>query len=174
LSHTHRILIAAACVASLLGGVAHPADAKSKGEKPAAAVSPGGSARQIVSLTNQARARNGLPALRIDGRCSAAISSHVADMAARGFLSHQGSDGRGPDQRYRKHNPGSLGAGENLAYNGSGSAQAFMQQWLNSSVHRGNILNRKYKGIGVAVRGTCSGKGKERRCAYYAGQCFSL
>jgi len=136
--------------------------------------SPSRAAQQIIALTNQARAQNRLPPLLTDTPCKMAITGHVTDMNKGGFLSHQGSDGRSPDQRYRKLSPKSVGSGENLAYNTTGSGSAFMQQWLNSSVHRANILNPKYKGIGVAVQGTCSGSGKEKRCRYYAGQCFSL
>lgn len=166
-------------VAWLAGWLANVAlspetNAQSKHSQRPAEASPGRATQQIVSLTNRERTRRGLPALKIDGRCVSAISGHVSDMARRGFLSHDGSDGRGPDQRYRKYNPRSLGAGENLAYNQSGTGAAFMRQWLNSSLHRDNILNRKYKGIGVAVRVACSGQAKERRCTYYAGQCFSL
>lgn len=174
MSRTRGLLATIACAAGLLCGTGQVADTKPKQDKPVPVASTGRATQQIVALTNRERARRGMPALKVDGRCVSAISSHVADMARRGFLSHEGSDGRGPDQRYRKYSPRSLGAGENLAYNASGSGAAFMQQWLNSSVHRGNILNPRYKGIGVAVRVSCSGQGKERRCTYYGGQCFSL
>jgi len=139
-----------------------------------AAVSTGAAASQILAITNRERARHGLRALEIDGHCVTAISGHVADMTRSGFLSHQGSDGRGANERYRKYSPKSLGAGENVAYNSKGTADSFMQQWLNSSDHRRNILNPRYSGIGVAVRATCTSSGKERSCTYYAGQCFSL
>jgi len=171
---TRTVAATIACI--LAAGSGHVADAKPKRGEQATAQpnSTSRATREIVALTNRERTRRGLRALSIDGRCVSAISGHVADMAKSGFLSHSGSDGRGPDQRYRKYSPRSLGAGENLAYNSAGTANAFMQQWLNSSIHRGNILNPKYKGIGVAVRVICSGQGKERRCTYYAGQCFSL
>ncbi|MGD9806048.1 MAG: CAP domain-containing protein [Hyphomicrobiaceae bacterium] len=150
------------------------ADAKPARGQPAAAASTAGATQRIVSLTNRERARHGLSALKVDGRCVSAISGHVADMARNGFLSHQGSDGRDPYQRYRKYSPSSRGGGENVAYNTSGTAEAFMRQWLNSSIHRSNILNPRFKGIGVAVRTSCSGHGSAHRCKVYAGQCFSL
>ncbi len=169
-----KIITAAICGAAILSLAVPFAAAKPKRDKATAEASPSRATQQIVSLTNRERAQRGLPALRIDGRCVSAISTHVADMTRNGFLSHSGSDGSGPDQRYRKLSPRSLGAGENLAYNTSGSGEAFMRQWMGSSDHRSNILNPRYKGLGVAVRSTCSGKGQERRCTYYAGQCFSL
>lgn len=154
------------------GGIA-ATHAKPKQGK-TAAISTGAAASRIVAITNRERARNGLRPLKVDGHCVTAISGHVADMTRGGFLSHQGSDGRGANERYRKYSPRGLGAGENVAYNRTGTGESFMQQWLGSSTHRGNILNPRYSGIGVAVRATCSTSGKERSCTYYAGQCFSL
>ena len=156
-------------VALLVAGLAssQSADAKS-------GVGKGDAAREIVALTNRERARNGLPALKVDGRCVSAIAGHVADMAAGGFLSHDGRDGRGADERYRKYAPAARGAGENLAYNRTGTAGSFVSQWMNSSIHRSNILNARYKGIGAAVRASCPRRGEGGRCTYYAGQCFSL
>jgi uncharacterized protein YkwD len=176
MSRVPNTLMATVWIASiaLSAGQIPSADAKSVHSQPATAVSTAGAAQQIVSLTNRERTRHGLPALKVDGRCVSAISGHVADMARNGFLSHQGSDGRNPYQRYRKYSPRSRGGGENVAYNSSGTAEAFMRQWLSSSVHRNNILNPRFKGIGVAVRTNCSGQGVARHCRVYAGQCFSL
>ncbi|MEZ5817584.1 MAG: CAP domain-containing protein [Hyphomicrobiaceae bacterium] len=148
--------------------------ARSKRAKSSPETSVGRAAQQIVQLTNRQRAQHGLPALRIDGRCVSAITGHVTDMARSGFLSHDGSDGRGPNERYRKYAPSSRGAGENLAYNTSGTGESFMRQWMNSSDHRSNILNSRYKAMGVAVRANCSDRKETGKCTYYAGQCFSL
>jgi uncharacterized protein YkwD len=169
----NSFLAAAVCaaIASLFAAstisVAHAEPKRGK-------ASAGGPAGQIVALTNKARARNGLHPLRIDGRCVSAISGHVADMARSRFLSHAGSDGRGANESYRRYNPKSLGAGENLAYNTTGTGESFMRQWLSSSTHRGNILNARYRGIGVAVSANCSDRKATGKCTYYAGQCFSL
>jgi len=176
MSLARKFAAALAVFAGLLGvGLSFSLDshAQSKRGKGTSAAKGAGAAGSIVSLTNRERTQRGLPALKVDGRGVQAISGHVADMAKSGFLSHQGSDGRGPDARYKRLKPGSLGAGENLAYNTTGTGASFVQQWMNSSDHRSNILNPKYKGIGVALRANCS-SGKEAKCTYYAGQCFSL
>lgn len=131
-------------------------------------------AQQIIALTNRERAQRGLGALKVDRHCVLAITGHVGDMAKAGFLSHEGSDGRGANARYRKYSPASRGAGENVAYNSTGTGESFMQQWMGSSDHRSNILNSRYKGIGAAVRANCSSSGEKGKCTYYAGQCFSL
>lgn len=133
----------------------------------------GNAAQEIVSLTNRERRQHGLSPLKIDRSCVSAITGHVNDMARGGFLSHEGGDGRGAYERYRQHNPKARGAGENVAYNSTGTGESFMRQWLNSSGHRSNILSPNYKGIGVAVRANCSERSGGGRCTYYAGQCFS-
>jgi uncharacterized protein YkwD len=51
-------------------------------------------------------------------------------------------DGRGASERDRKYKLAGRGAGENIAYNTSGTAQSFMRQWLRSP---GNILSPVYK-----------------------------
>jgi uncharacterized protein YkwD len=40
-------------------------------------------------------------------------------------------------------------AGENIAY-GQTSAQEVMQSWMNSAGHRQNILNPKFRDVGIA------------------------
>lgn len=169
-------IFAAVAVVGLVGGVGGPADALAKPKRGNASAEATGprAAQQIVAITNRERARHGLPSLKIDQRCVLAIAGHVGDMAKGGFLSHEGSDGRGANARYRKYSPGSRGAGENVAYNTTGTGESFMRQWLSSSSHRSNILNARYKGIGAAVRASCSSSGEKGKCTYYAGQCFSL
>lgn len=149
------------------------AGAQTPARKAAPKFDSAGAAQQIIALTNRERAQRGIAPLKVDRRCVMAITSHVEDMARGGFLSHQGRDGRGANERYRKYDPASRGAGENLAYNTTGTGNSFMRQWMGSSGHRNNILSGNYKGIGVAVRSHCT-RGDEVRCYYYAGQCFSL
>ena len=130
-------------------------------------------AQDIIKLTNRERIQRNLPPLRVDRHCVSAITSHVNEMARGRFLSHQGRDGRGASERYRKYHPASRGAGENIAYNTKGTGESFMRQWLRSPAHRGNILSPTYKGIGVSIQANCSPRGAGRSCYYYAGQCFS-
>lgn len=176
MSPVRRLAGAVACLAGLAGGsVMHPhAMAEAKRSKATAGQSGSAAAQQIIALTNRERASHGLAPLKIDRRCVQAIGGHVSDMARGGFLSHEGSDGRGPDARFKRYSPKSLGAGENVAYNAEGTGASFMRQWMNSSGHRNNILNPRYKGIGAAVRANCSRAEERGKCYYYAGQCFSL
>lgn len=170
-----RVLLALFCSTCLLGVAvpANVADAKSKNGKASAVAGGAGAAEQIVAITNRERVKHGLSPLTIDRHCVSAIGDHVADMAKRDFLSHEGSDGRSPNERYRKYKPGSPGASENVAYNRTGTGASFMEQWMSSSGHRENILKASHKGIGVAVRANCASGAGKGKCTYYAGQCFS-
>ena len=172
---SQRRLLVAACLVALLSPALQSdgAHAKSKGGKGATEVTGARAAQQIVAITNRERAKAGVPPLQLDRHCVSAITGHVADMARGDFMSHEGSDGRSANERYRRYNPAGRGAGENVAYNTTGSAESFMQQWLASSGHRENILRSSYRGIGVAVRASCSSGTGGGRCRYYAGQCFS-
>jgi uncharacterized protein YkwD len=172
MSLARKALMSVVCLLLVVASGGHVAHAQSKGGKAAAAPTAGRAAQDIIRMTNRERAQRGLRALTVDQRCVSAITGHVNDMAKGDFLGHSGSDGRGPNERYRKYNPSSRGAGENVAYNSYGTGESFMRQWLNSSDHRRNILNPTYKGIGVAVRANCPSRG-QGKCTYYAGQCFS-
>lgn len=181
--HDHGVVLsarlkafpAAASLAALLSvaGLCADAHARSKGGKGSTEATGARAAQQIVAITNRERAKHGVPPLKLDRHCVSAITGHVADMARGGFMSHEGSDGRGAHERYRRYNPAGRGGGENVAYNTTGTAESFMRQWLASSGHRSNILSASYKGIGAAVRANCSsGGGSGGKCTYYAGQCF--
>jgi uncharacterized protein YkwD len=68
-------------------------------------------------------------------------------MAANGYFSHTGRDGRSFADRIRAQGYPSPAA-ENIA-RGQRSASAVMQAWLNSAGHRRNILNCSLRAIGV-------------------------
>jgi uncharacterized protein YkwD len=167
--------VKAVSLAVLIAGLGHgtigATSAYSKPKRERAVVAGSHAAFQIISLTNRERAKHGVPPLKFDRACALAIAGHVNDMARARYLSHQGRDGRGASERYRNYKPAGRGAGENIAYNTSGTAQSFMRQWLRSPGHRGNILSAVYKGIGVSVQASCQARGG--KCYYYAGQCFS-
>lgn len=107
---------------------------------------------QLLTLINQARADNGLPALTLNGPLSAAAQVHSRDMACNSLLSHIGSDGSRWDDRIGRQGYGAAYASENI-YAGSpqfgGDPSGAMTWWLNSQVHRDNILSKKVTEIGI-------------------------
>ncbi len=109
---------------------------------------------RVLALINSARAANGLPALTAQGQLTEAAWQHSRDMACNDFINHTGSDGstwydRVSRQGYANYNT----ARENI-YVGSpafgGTPQGAFDWWMNSQVHRENILNPTVTEIGVA------------------------
>ncbi|WP_240810273.1 CAP domain-containing protein [Actinomadura sp. WMMA1423] len=107
-------------------------------------------AQQVVSLTNAERAKNGCGALTVDSRLQAAAQGHSNDMIARNFFDHTNPSGRNPGDRITAAGYRWSTYGENIAY-GQRTAAAVMSAWMNSSGHRANILNCRFKNIGVGV-----------------------
>ncbi len=110
---------------------------------------------QVVTLINQARAENGLAALQVKAQLSAAALAHSMDMACNDFVDHTGSDGSSWTDRIAAQGfPFSI-AYENM-YVGNpafgGTPQGAFEWWMNSQVHRDNILNPDavYIGVGYA------------------------
>jgi uncharacterized protein YkwD len=108
---------------------------------------------RVVELTNEARAEEGCPRLRIDAKLRLAARRHSADMARNRYFSHTSRDGRSPGQRLAAAGfDARRGWAENIA-RGYPNAEAVMDGWMNSPGHRGNILNCGLRTIGVgAVR----------------------
>lgn len=109
---------------------------------------------QILAMINSARAANGLPPLTLQNQLSAAAWQHSQDMACGDFISHTGSDGssfknRVAAQGYANYNT----ARENIYVgdpNFGGSPQGAFDWWMNSQVHRDNILHAGVTEIGIA------------------------
>jgi uncharacterized protein YkwD len=118
-------------------------------------------ARAAVCLINARRARRGLPRLRLNRRLGKAAKRHTHDMVRRHYFAHVSQRGRDVvDRLYGAHYLGgrfSWAVGENLAW-GSGSRgtpRQIVRAWMNSPGHRRNMLDRRFReiGIGVIARG---------------------
>jgi uncharacterized protein YkwD len=111
----------------------------------------------IVNLTNQSRWNGGEGVLSLNMKLSEAAKSKAEDMIAKNYFSHNSPDGKTPWTWIDKENYDYNYAGENLAMDFH-SVQKLEDAWMASPTHRANILNEKYKDIGVAVEeGTLSG-----------------
>lgn len=105
--------------------------------------------QDIFRLTNEQRAKNGLPPYVWDDAIAAVARAHSKDMGARNFFSHVNPDGVDPFQRMRVGGISFSYAGENIA--GGPSAGIMMNNWMNSPGHKANILNSGFHRIGVGV-----------------------
>ncbi len=104
----------------------------------------------IFSLTNTARTAAGDDTLTISDQLSVAANAKAEDILKKDYFSHTSPDGRKPWDFIADTGYSYIYAGENLAinYNDAASVQ---QAWMNSESHKENILNPKFKEIGIAA-----------------------
>lgn len=100
---------------------------------------------QLVRMTNAARAKRSLKALRVNADLVRVARAHALRMAREDHLYHN------PRLRYTVKSYRYLG--ENVGY--SPSVATVQRAFMNSPSHRANILDRDYTqvGIGIAVVG---------------------
>ncbi len=96
--------------------------------------------KNIVTYTNAERNRYGLPPLEIDADLVRSARAHCAWMTRNRSLRHT-----------RK------AVAENIAM-GQPSSREVVRDWMRSSGHRANILNRSYRRIGIAAYRTEGGR----------------
>jgi uncharacterized protein YkwD len=114
-------------------------------------------ARAAVCLINNRRIRRGLPRLRINNRLSKAAMWHTHDMVRRSYFGHMSKRGRDVvDRLYGTRYLGgrfSWSVGENLAWGSGrlGTPRKIVRAWMNSPGHRRNMLDSRFREIGIGV-----------------------
>ena len=104
--------------------------------------------RDLLLAMNEARAANGVAPLRPDARLRRAARAVSAELIRRDVVTHDGFV-------RRMQHAGVRGpyVGENLAWGvgASASASAIVQGWLASPAHRGNLLNPRFRRVGLGL-----------------------
>lgn len=110
--------------------------------------------QKVVDLTNQERAKNGLPALKVDVTLSKMAREKSRDMSANGYFSHTSPTYGSPFDMMKKYGISYRYAGENIAM-GQRTPEEVVKAWMNSEGHRKNILspNFNYIGVGYVAQG---------------------
>ena len=108
------------------------------------------SASTLVSMTNSARAREGLGALTTNSQLASAAYAKVQDMLANQYFAHTSPAGKTPWDFIKEAGYNYTYAGENLAI-GYTDANELFSAWMASDTHRQNILNSNFQQIGIAV-----------------------
>jgi uncharacterized YkwD family protein/spore coat assembly protein SafA len=105
---------------------------------------------EVARLVNAERAKAGLPALKINWQLSRVARYKSADMANKGYFSHNSPTYGTPFKMMENFGLRFSSAGENIAY-GQRTPAEVMRDWMNSPGHRNNILSRSYTEIGVGL-----------------------
>jgi uncharacterized protein YkwD len=104
---------------------------------------------KMLELINMERAKEGLKPLKADREQTLVARSHSKDMFARGYFAHVNPDGKDPFDRMKAAKVKFRTAGENLAL--AQTLQIAHTNLMNSPGHRANIMNPKYKRVGIGI-----------------------
>lgn len=116
------------------------------------------SQQDLIRLTNDERAKQGLGPVTEDSRLNAAAAAKAQNMFEENYWAHYSPSGKDPWGFIN-------GAGYRFSYAGENLAKSFytsdevVNAWMASKTHRENILNKRYQNIGIAVvEGTLNGE----------------
>lgn len=109
------------------------------------------SARDVITLTNKERIREGLAALGENTVLDQAALYKAKDILKRKYFAHVAPDGETMSMIATREGYSYLVVGENLALGDFSTAASLVDAWMKSPGHRANILNGSYREIGVAV-----------------------
>jgi uncharacterized protein YkwD len=127
---------------------------------------PNDAEKAIINLTNKEREKEKLPPLKINPLLCKLARAHSENMAKTGKFDHTLDDknlaDRLKDASYRfRHASENIGMGRGLT-----PAEA-LKGWMNSPLHKANILNQQDTEIGVGMARTPKGE-------VYLTQVFAL
>lgn len=115
-------------------------------------------AAKIIELVNAERLLNGLDIVKESDLLNKAAKFKLKDMIENDYFAHTSPAGMTPWSWFEKSGYDYKYAGENLAINFS-SARSQHKAWMASPTHRKNILNPRYREIGIAIgEGKIDGK----------------
>jgi uncharacterized protein YkwD len=111
---------------------------------------------QILRELNRVRRAHGLVPLGLSSRLAAAVANHSRSMAAKGYFAHRSADGSVFWARIKRFYPsGGYGyweVGENLVWAAPElGAKRRVQMWMKSPAHQTNLLNPRWRQIGLAA-----------------------
>jgi uncharacterized protein YkwD len=110
----------------------------------------------LLTVMNKARTAHGVQPLRADGRLERAARSHSSKMLRVGVFFHGAFN-----TRIRSVGIRAPYVGENLAWSVGrlARARAIVRAWMASPSHRRNLLDGRYRRVGVgALRGRFEGR----------------
>jgi uncharacterized protein YkwD len=119
-------------------------------------------ATEIVRQINQTRISHGAGQVAENALLNKSASLKAADMIRRNYWAHA-APGADPWATIKQVGYPYVYIGENLAYGQYGSVtpeKVVLESWLNSSGHKANMLNPRFKEIGIAVQKAATYNGR--------------
>jgi uncharacterized protein YkwD len=113
-------------------------------------------ARDLGAAINEARLAHKVRRLTVSGALARAARQHALVMGRLGFFSHSSADGASSGTRitsfYAVGGSAGWAVGEVILWGKQGlSASQVLARWLSSDPHRAQILDRRWRDIGVAA-----------------------
>lgn len=152
-------LAASLLAVAALGPASASAASCAAGDRSPAALGDAGVRHAVLCLLNGERTAHGLRPLRHDERLGRAAVGHSRDMAAHHYFAHDSRSGATFGDRIARtgwmRGRRSFSIGENLAWGTGESAtpRAIVTSWMHSAGHRENILDGRFRVIGIGVVG---------------------
>jgi uncharacterized protein YkwD len=106
--------------------------------------------KTLLELTNKARAEHKAPPLEPNALLFQVARAHSANMAKQNEMAHE-LDGKGPSQRARAAGYEYRSLGENVGWSTGAPLSEVFKGWMESELHRKNILNPDLREIGLGI-----------------------
>ena len=107
-------------------------------------------ADKVLNLTNIERQKLGLAPLKLNSTLTESARLKAEDMFANDYWAHTSPAGKSPWDFFKAVGYNYSVAGENLAKDFY-DTESMMRAWMKSPTHKANIVNGKYREIGIGV-----------------------
>jgi uncharacterized protein YkwD len=145
------VVLALACLSLAVCGAALASPAQPH----SSAVSLSSLEQGVLAEINALRAEHKLAPLRVSVALAAAAREHSQQMADQGYFAHESGDGSPFSKRLQHFYPQGKAywsVGENLLWSSPDVEPGrALQLWLDSPEHRANLLNARWREIGVSA-----------------------
>lgn len=105
--------------------------------------------KKVWEMLNKDRAKNGLPALPLDGQLCALARMKACDMKENHYFAHQSPTYGNASQMLKTFGYAFRGVGENIAHHAT--VEKSQAAFMSSAAHRRNVLGRQWTQVGVGV-----------------------
>lgn len=105
--------------------------------------------QETLNLINEYRMKNGLEALKPLADLQKVSTKKAKDLVENAYFSHNSKNLGTPFEMLKNSGIQYAAAGENLA--GNSSPEKAVEAWINSPLHKANILDKDFEYTGITV-----------------------